>query len=87
MKGGSDGFFLRFLNRIPSRFPDQPDAAQPCPPKQFAISIRRGGIEGVDIVDAGAACQKHVGDAHDHFAWMKSSFAFLERQSLVDPVE
>jgi len=44
-------------------------------------------IEGVDIVEAGAARQKHVGDAHDHFAWMKSSFAFLERQSLVDPVE
>ena len=44
-------------------------------------------IEGVDIVEAGAAREKHVGDAHDYFAWMKSTFTFFEGKGLVDAVQ
>ncbi len=41
----------------------------------------------MDIVEACATGEKHVGDAHDHFAWMKSAFAFFEGQTFVDAVK
>jgi len=44
-------------------------------------------IERMDIIEACAAGEKYVGDAHDHFAGLKSSFAFFEGQSFVDAVK
>lgn len=44
-------------------------------------------IERVDIIEACAAGEKHVGDTHDHFAWTKPSVAFFEGQSLVDAMQ
>lgn len=41
-------------------------------------------IECMDIIETGAAGEKHIGDAHDHFAWMKSAFTFFEGKGLVD---
>lgn len=42
-------------------------------------------IERVDIIETGTAGEKHIGDAHDHFAWMKSAFAFFEGSRQCDP--
>lgn len=44
-------------------------------------------IERVDIVEACAAGEKHIGYAHDHFAWTKSSFTFFERKRLIDAIQ